>query len=203
MHALGHALVALVAGAIAVALAQRWGVHASNTFPSLPGLPALRGLRVAGLKSGDTVADEALYWSLVGLAVVSLKCATGVYATYVQGRVAGHVGAALRLELLDRLLAVHRLRRPRHEDQATADTSTITQGAFALTDRVHEVELGLQHGLLGGARAAAQLVPLAAVLLVLSPRIAAVAALVLTAFGALLGRLRSGYQRAAAAAGRN
>ena len=67
---------------------------------------------------------------------------------------------------------------------------------MALTERVREVELGLKQGLLGGVRAVAQLVPLAVVLVVLAPRLAAVAAAVLAVFGIAMGRLRTGYQRA-------
>jgi ABC-type multidrug transport system fused ATPase/permease subunit len=67
---------------------------------------------------------------------------------------------------------------------------------MALTERVREVEVGLKQGLLGGGRAIAQLVPLAVVLVVLAPRLAAVAAMVLAVFGVALGRLRAGYQRA-------
>ncbi len=74
--------------------------------------------------------------------------------------------------------------------------ATPTAGASALTERVHDVEVGLEHGMLGGLRAVAQLVPLAIVLAVLSPRMAAVAFVVLGVFGALLGRSRRGYQRA-------
>jgi ABC-type multidrug transport system fused ATPase/permease subunit len=66
----------------------------------------------------------------------------------------------------------------------------------SLTERVHEVEVGLEQGLLGGLRAVAQLVPLAIVLVMLSPRMAAVAFVVLGVFGALLGRTRGGFQRA-------
>jgi ABC-type multidrug transport system fused ATPase/permease subunit len=189
MHALGHALVALAAGAVAGAMAARWG-------GSGPQLGASEWNRSNGL-----LVDQAFFWSLVGLGVVFVKGATGVYASLVQGRVAGQVGACLRLELLDALLAVHRLRRPRHRDQGAACASAMAQDVAALTERVHEVEIGLKHGLLGGARAAAQLVPLAGVLVALSPRTAAVAGLALATFGALLARLRSGYRRAAARAG--
>ena len=190
MHAIGHALLALVAGAVAVALAQRWG---------LSGVPLATA---PGNRAGDALADEAFSWSLVGLGVVFVKCATGVYATYVQGRLSGEVGAALRLELLDALLSAHRLRRPRHDDQGPAQPSATAQGVAALTERVHEVEVGLKQGLLGGARAVAQLIPLAGVLVALSARTAAVAALILLAFGALLGRARSGYRTAVTHAGR-
>jgi len=190
MHAVGHALVALVAGAMAVAMAQAFG---------------WRGIRSSPLGNGGPLSDKALFLSAFGLLVVFVKASAGVYATYVQGRVAGEVGGALRLELLDALLAVHRLRRPRHSDQGDAPAAAALTGAAgvaALTERVHEVELGLKQGLLGGARAAAQLVPLAALLVVLSPRMAAVAAAVLAVFGVLLGKVRGGYRRATSAAAR-
>jgi ABC-type multidrug transport system fused ATPase/permease subunit len=72
----------------------------------------------------------------------------------------------------------------------------------ALTDRVHDVELGLHQGLLGGARSIAQLVPLAMVLVVLSSRMALVAGAVLGVFGVLLARVRAGYRRASSAGAR-
>jgi ATP-binding cassette, subfamily B, bacterial len=189
MHAAGHALLALVAGTVAVALAQRWGLSAGRLGHG------------SGNRAGDALADEAFLWSLAGLAVVFVKCATGVYATYVQGRLSGEVGAALRLELLDALLAAHRLRQPRHDDHGSAQPSAIARSVAALTERVHEVEVGLKQGLLGGARAVAQLLPLAGVLVALSIRTALVAILILLGFGALLGKARSGYRRAAAQTG--
>ncbi|HEY8041443.1 MAG TPA: ABC transporter ATP-binding protein [Polyangiaceae bacterium] len=185
MHAVGHAMVALVAGGVAVALARAWG---------------LRDLRSSPLGDGGTLPDTAFLLSLIGLAVIVAKSAAGVYATFVQARVAGEVGSALRLELLDALLAVHRLRRPRHPDQGLAGASATARGVAALTERVHDVELGLKQGLLGGARAVAQLVPLGVVLVALAPRMAAVALVVLVTFGALLGRLRGGHRRAMARA---
>lgn len=183
MHAAGHALVALVAGGIAVALARMWG---------------MQGLRSSPLGGGSHLGDQALFLSAFALGVLLLKNAAGVYATYVQGRVAGEVGSRLRLELLDALLSQHRLRPPRHRDQggAPAVVASPAAGVTALTDRVHEVEVGLEHGLLGGLRAAAQLVPLGVVLVLLSGRMAAVAGGVLGVFGVLLGRSRGGYRRA-------
>jgi ABC-type multidrug transport system fused ATPase/permease subunit len=187
MHAAGHALMALVAGGLAVALARAWG---------------LRDARSSPLGEGSSLADRAFLLTGIGLAVVVVKGAAGVYATYVQGRVAGEVGGSLRLALLDALLAVHRLRRPRQDDHGRSGSSPPTHAVAALTERVHDVELGLQQGLLGGARAVAQLIPLAAILFVLSPRMAVVAAVVLGGFGALLGRVRAGYRRATAKAAR-
>lgn len=186
VHALGHALLALVAGSVAAALAQRWGAAQS----------ALRLNPAAGGSTGSP-ADQAFLWSLLGLAVVSVKCAAGVYATFVQGRLSGEVGAGLRLELLDSLLAACRGCQPRHNDHGSARPSAMARSVAALTERVHDVEVGLKQGLLGGSRAVAQLVPLAVLLVALSARTAMVAAGVLVAFGALLGKVRSGYRRAA------
>jgi ABC-type multidrug transport system fused ATPase/permease subunit len=178
MHAVGHALVALVAGGVAVALADGWRLGDARSTPLAPHV---------GL------AEKAFFLSLVGLVVVVVKAAAGVYATFVQARVAGEVGGALRLKLLDALLSVIHLRRPRHEDQGVAPTAL---AVAALTERVRDVEVGLAGGLLGGARAAAQLVPIGAVLVVLSPKMAGVAACVLGLFGVALGRVRSAYARA-------
>ncbi len=225
MHAAGHAALSVVAGGLAMAIAARTGVgvgvgvgvgpfagggtfraeaHASGRLAwALTWL--LRGPSAGALR----LPTSALGWSLAGLASVAIKGVAGVYATYVQGRVAGEVGAALRLDLLGGLLAVHRLRRPRHPDHGgegpgerlrdSRRASALAHGVAALTERVHDVELGLKDGLLGGVRAAAQLVPLAAVLVVLSARMALAAALILAAFGALLARVRAGYRTAAAA----
>jgi ABC-type multidrug transport system fused ATPase/permease subunit len=191
MHAVGHALVALVAGAVAVGLATHESHPGEPT--AVPAPPAA----LAHLPHLPPLDGGAFSWCLVGLVVIFVKALTGVYATYVQGRVTGEAGAAMRLELLDALLAVHRLRRPRHDDQGGGDASATARGVAALTEHVHEVELGLKQGLLGGARALAQLVPLAALLVSLSPRTAAVACLALGLFGVALGRARSSYRRAA------
>jgi ABC-type multidrug transport system fused ATPase/permease subunit len=186
MHALGHAAVALVAGAVAVALAQKWGF--ADVDARRPG----------GL---GAPADRALLLSLVGLAVIYVKGVAGVYATYVQTRTAAEVGAELRLEVLHVLLGRHPLRRPRHADHGPVPSTTPTASALGtLTERVREVETGLGQGFLGGARAIAQLVPLAALLVVLSSRMAAVAAVALGAFGLVLSRVRADYARATSAA---
>jgi ABC-type multidrug transport system fused ATPase/permease subunit len=183
LHAIGHALMALVAGAVALALTDRFGAR-DRTFDSS---------KLHGIENLST--DPALFLSLVGLCVVFIKAAAGAYATFVQARVAGEVGSELRLELLDALLAIHGLHRPRQDDHGSHVGGT-AQGVLALTERVREVEAGLEQGFLGGARAMAQLAPIAALLAVLSGRMAFVAVLVLAGFGALLGRVRGGYRRA-------
>jgi ABC-type multidrug transport system fused ATPase/permease subunit len=177
LHAFGHALVALVAGGVAIALID--GPAARDTLPLL----------------GGALADRALSLSLAGLVAVFAKGVAGVYATYVQSRIAGDIAAALRLELLDALLTIHRLRQPRHGDQG-ARVAPGARGVSALTERIRDIEGGLGQGVLGGARAVAQLVPLTALLVALSPRMAVAAGLVQGTFGWLLGRMRSGYKRA-------
>jgi ABC-type multidrug transport system fused ATPase/permease subunit len=181
MHAVGHALLALVAGALALSLARAWAVAG------------------AGASAGQgRASEEALWLTAIGLTVVAVKAAAGVYATFVQARVAGEVGASLRLQLLGALLSVHRLRYPRHGDQGAGQrgASAGATAVAALTDRVHDVEMGLRAGLLHGARSLAQLVPLGALLVLLSPLMAAIAALVLGGFGVALARLRAGYRKA-------
>jgi hypothetical protein len=108
MHAAGHAFMALVAGGLAVALARAWRFEDG---------------RSSAADQASSLADRAFLLAGIGLAVVTLKAAAGVYATYVQGRVAGEVGSTLRLALLDALLAVHRLRRPRQNDHGGAGGS--------------------------------------------------------------------------------
>jgi ATP-binding cassette subfamily B protein len=186
MHALGHSAVAFIAGAMAISLAGGM----------TPGGPlAMHLLGASGL------ADRAVALTVAGLATIGMKAAAGVYATYVQSRIAGDAAAALRLELLDALLTVHRLRRPRHACQG-GQLAPTAAGVSALTDHVREVEAGLRQGLLGGARAIAQLVPLAALLFALSPRMALAAALAQGMFGWLLSRARAGYRAALALASR-
>jgi ABC-type multidrug transport system fused ATPase/permease subunit len=192
MHAIGHALMALVASALALSVATRWAI--AGRAPA-----AATGVEAA-LNALSPTTDPAFFLSLVGLAVVIVKGVAGVYASYVQVRVAGHIGCALRLDLLDALLRLHRLRQPRQprQDDQGSDSAPTARAVVALTDRVRDVEAGLARGLLGSVRAIAQLVPIAAMLALLSGRMAAAAAVVLATFGWALGRLRSRYRQASA-----
>jgi ABC-type multidrug transport system fused ATPase/permease subunit len=72
-----------------------------------------------------------------------------------------------------------------------------------LTACIHEVELGLHTGVLGGVRAVAQLVPLAVVLFWLAPRLALVAVAVFAPFALLMSANRRRWKRAHAAAMRH
>src|SRR6185312_6783060 len=202
VHAVGHAVVALVAGALALSLTGRFG--------SVPSGGLLGGGAGPAVGAADHAAHQAIFLSVVGLAVVLAKGVAGAYATYVQARVAGEVGGSLRLELLDSILAVHALHRPRQDDHGGAAHGAVVSRAAAggvravsaLTDRVRDIESGLEQGFLGGARAVAQIVPVGALLVFLSPKMALAAALVLAPFGWLLGRVRGGYRRATQRAAR-
>lgn len=181
LHAVGHAIVAWMSASIASTLV---GSMATWDGRSSPAWFAPFGER------------SALFLAVAGLLVIVVKVGAGVYATHVQGRVAGELGAVLRLNLLDALLSVHRMRAPRQSDQG--EDASVARSVAALTDRVRDVEVGLERGLLGGARAVAQLLPIAGLLFVLSPRMAAAAVAVLVPFGWALGRARASYARATA-----
>ena len=196
MHALGHAALALAAGAVAVTLAAKSGLGQSGSI---------------GLGAHGPVVDTIFVLTFVGLAAIIVKVAGGTYASYVQAIVTGEVGGALRVAVLEQLLGVHPLRRPRHFDQggppeaepeldAESAIETLSRGLpvphaharrlSGLTTRVREVEVGLHVGVLGGARALAQLVPLALVLVWWAPKLALVALAVFVPFGWMLGRVR-------------
>jgi ABC-type multidrug transport system fused ATPase/permease subunit len=154
-------------------------------------LPLTSALAVAGL----------------GLGAALVKALGGVGSAYGQAKIAGAVGASLRGDVLDRLLSVHRLRRPRHDDHrgglpretpSAGGNSTDfspTRRVSALTACVREVELGLHAGALGGLRAVAQLLPLLMILFWLAPTLALAALLVFVPFAALLGSFRRRWKQ--------
>jgi ATP-binding cassette subfamily B protein len=209
MHALGHAALAVAAGAVAVTLAGGRNVGKAGSI---------------GLGAHGAVVDTVFVLTFLGLVAIAFKVAGGVYASYVQAIVAGEVGGALRLAVLDNLLGDHRLRRARHIDQGGPESRTapleprpraesFTHELHALpvtharrlselTTRVRDVEIGLHVGLLGGVRAIAQLLPLAVVLLWWAPKLALVAIAVFVPFGWMLGRARRAWKRSSAHAAR-
>jgi ABC-type multidrug transport system fused ATPase/permease subunit len=176
-----------------VLLVGTWATGAPSTV--MGGiLPVSSALAVAGL----------------GLGAALLKALGGVGAAYGQARIAGSVGASLRGEVLDRLLSVHRLRRPRQGDHgglavhgATRTDSSSARRVAALTACVREVELGIHAGVLGGLRAAAQLFPLLTILFWLAPTLAMAALVVFVPFAILLGSIRRHWKRGHAAAMRH
>ncbi len=198
MHALGHAVLALAAGASAKAL-----VASLSTVRDLgPGVAIKVGL------------NDALFLATVGFVAALLKAAGGAVASYLQAQLSGDVGADLRLSVLDAWLRgggtqqdvdVHSA-PPRHGDQGGAKNGvarrargthgSLARGVSALTSHVREVEAGMKLGLLGGVRAVAQLVPLAIALLWLAPRLAFVAFLAVSPFAIGLSAVRRRFKRA-------
>ena len=104
MHAVGHALVALFAGGIAVA----HGADVGNEG---------RAIQPPGRRPA-TARRPGFFLAALGLARPrgqgSGRCVRHVRSGLTSP---ARSGGELRLELLDALLTVHRLRRPRHADQ--------------------------------------------------------------------------------------
>ncbi len=153
-----------------------------------------------GVDSASAAVGRALLLALIGLGAVVVKVLSGTYASSVQARLAGEVASEVRVEVLRALLAVHRLRRPRHGDQGAEVRSPRARDVSALIDRVKDLEIGLDHGVLGGARAVAQATAIAVVLAVLAPKLAIAAGAVMLPFSLALGAARSWWKRANARA---
>jgi ABC-type multidrug transport system fused ATPase/permease subunit len=191
MHALGHAALALAAGRCAALLVGAWAANGGSAMNSAV-FPLQSALLVAG----------------AGLLAAIMKGIGGVGAAYGQARIAGSAGAALRVEVLDRLLSAHPLRRARQGDHGVTvphpgqseEGPSAARRVTALTACIREVEHGLHTGVLGGLRAAAQLVPLLVILFWLAPTLALAALGVFAPFAVLLGRVRRGWKRAHAEA---
>jgi ABC-type multidrug transport system fused ATPase/permease subunit len=194
MHASGHALLAAAGGVLARSLAGGAGPMDGRSIRVLQELG--RGDPMLGLAVGGLVAAIA-------------KLAGGVVAGWGEARVAGEVGAELRLEALDGIHCVTSLRAPRQGDHgaAPADESLPRVGAniarlASLTTHVTEVERGVAQGLFAELRAVLQLVPLAALLALVAPRLAGSAALALGGFAALVMVARRALKRSHARAAR-
>ena len=161
---------------------------------------------VDGLATGGRAAllsAKPLTFALVGLGAAALKAVGNGLATTVQARIGGEVGAELREGVLRALLAEDSLAQPRHSDQggATKEADSAERWArrvSALTEDVSACERGLSAGLLPSVRAILQMLPLLALLVVLAPKLACFAALVLAPFAWLVGRGRRALKAALA-----
>jgi ABC-type multidrug transport system fused ATPase/permease subunit len=163
--AFGHAAMALAAGALAA---------------SLSGAP--RSASLAAVPKLDWVESSVVAASYVGLVAALVKAGSGVLAARNERLLATQLTSRLRLSLLRRLL---------HQGPALPAPRALAQ----LAVRLREVERAVSEGVLTGARALVQLVPLAACLFVLSPRLALFAALGVTPFAVLAARLRGRARR--------
>ena len=155
--------------------------------------------------------DPMLGLAIAGLMAATAKLVGGVLAGWSEARVAGEVGAELRLEVLDRVLRVTSLRAPRQRDHGEAapphalhDASKpgVVADLASLTTHVVDVEKGVSHGVFAEVRAALQLAPLVVLLALLAPRLAGSAALALVGFAVLVMFARRALKRNHAGAAR-
>ncbi|MEO7111103.1 MAG: ABC transporter ATP-binding protein [Polyangiaceae bacterium] len=193
LNAIGQGVVAAVAGALCQSLI-------GGPSQSLVGSNLLSFL---GPSARSPVAC-----AVVALVAIGAKVVGGVVASYEESRIAGEVGVELRGAVLDAWLGGHLLRRARQVDHGPSgeaekiddlgvreEIGEGARGVAALTARVRDVEIGLARGVLGGARAVAQLIPLAFVLVALAPKLGLIAIAVLSVFSLLLGVGRAAFKR--------
>jgi len=167
LHATGHAFLAGAAGALA------------------------RGLVGAG--HGD---NRVVLLAAAGVGAAGAKLLGGALAASAEARLGGAVAAAVRLSVLDHVLAVES--RGRGAPQAGTAVSSGPpgpEGLAALTTHVSEVERGVVGGVVAEVRAAIALVPLGCLLVFLAPRLALSAVVALGAFGLLAFSLRRAFKR--------
>lgn len=176
MHASGHAFLALAGGSLARALA---GGGAPMDQPNASAV-------LVALGRGDAMLGLAI----AGLFAAAAKLVGGTIAARSEAKVAGEVGARLRIEVLDDVLAVHALRAPRHRDHGSAHS------VASLTTHVNDAERGVSHGVLAELRAMVQLVPLGVLLVVLAPKLALSATIAMGAFGIFAFAVRRAFKRA-------
>jgi ABC-type multidrug transport system fused ATPase/permease subunit len=201
MHASGHAALAAAGGVLARTLAGGAGPMDAGSS---------RILHTLGH------GDPMLGLAIAGLIAAMAKLCGGVAAGWAEARVAGEVGAELRLEVLDGIHGLTRLRAPRQRDHGQAHRASSSAvdargdmggGAniahlASLTTHVSDVEKAITHGVFASHRAVLQLVPLVVLLAVLAPRLAGSAALALVAFGFLVTAARRALKRNHARAAR-
>ncbi len=123
----------------------------------------------------------------LGLIATGVKALASVSLTFIEARAAAQVGDAARNRTIAALL---------EGGQRSSGAKTLA----TLSSRCREIEQAAVHGVIHGARALAQLVPLVAGLIFMSPRLALVGTLALLPFGWLLSRLRSVWRKAVAEA---
>jgi len=196
MHASGHALLAAAGGVLARALAGGAGPMDGRSSRIL-----------YALGHGDPMLGLAI----AGLIAALAKLFGGVVAGWAEARVAGEVGAALRLEILDGIHGLTSLRAPRQDDHGEAQTASASAGVAgggpkiahvaSLTTHVTDVEKAVAQGVFAELRAVLQLAPLVLLLAVLAPRLAGSAAVALGGFAVLVmitrRALKRNYARAA------
>ncbi|HSO34819.1 MAG TPA: ATP-binding cassette domain-containing protein [Labilithrix sp.] len=200
MHAAGHASLAAAGGVLARSLAGGAGPMDGR---SIHVLQTLGG------------GDPLLGLAIAGVIAASAKLIGGVVAGWGEARVAGEVGAALRLEVLDAVLAVNKVHGARQRDHgeprgtaagAAGAHVALPSGRIAdlasLTTHIVDVEKGISQGVFAEMRALLQIAPLVVLLAYLAPRLAGSAALALGGFSVLVMVARRALRRNHARAAR-
>jgi ABC-type multidrug transport system fused ATPase/permease subunit len=136
--------------------------------------------------------------ALAGVVAAIVKLCGSALSSWAEARIASETGGAVRLAVLDRVLALDAGPAPRHPDHACV--SERADRLTALTSHVADVERGVALGVLAEVRAAVALVPLGVLLVVLAPRLAGSAVVALAGFGVLAFSLRRAFKRAHARA---
>ncbi len=172
-----------------------------------------------------TAENALLTLALFGVFAAIVKLVGAALASWAEARVAGDVGANVRLTVLDDVLSLEDRRTARHDRHgsaspgarnarsapaATGDASDVNDEAAssgghadrlaALTSHVADVERGVAQGVLAELRALMQLVPLGVLLVLLAPKLAGSAVVALGGFGLLAFALRRAFKRAHARA---
>ncbi len=118
----------------------------------------------------------------MGLVAAMIKGGTGILAARAQTRLAALAADHVRDGMVRRLLHF-----------GLADPSPVA--VARASSRVREIDLAVHDGVLATARAAAQLVPIAVALVLVSPSLSAIAATVLLPFALLLARARRAWRK--------
>lgn len=174
MHSLGHAGLALLGGAVVVAVGG-----------SAPG--ALRSTPYLG-----EFSEDPFKLALLAAGVVALRVVGSALGAYTLIALSTEVSVGLRRGVLGSMNAVHGLRRPRQPDHGgpcAPEASDLARGLFALTERIREITQSIG-ARVAAARAVLQLILLAGVMALVAPRLVLIAAPVLMAFSVLLSQLR-------------
>jgi ABC-type multidrug transport system fused ATPase/permease subunit len=166
--AIGHATMALAAGAIAQGLAQTAPEHPFSRLPSFAF--AWRGSLAA--------------LSYFGLGSALVKATAGASLARAETSLAAAVAGRLRVELVSGLL---------REGQSVLPAPRVLS---ALAVRLREVETSVTRGVVTFGRAAVQLVPLSVCLVLLSPVLTLVALGSAVPFGVTIAILRGRSRRA-------
>jgi len=158
-----------------------------------------------------------------GVFAAIVKLVGGALASWAEARVAGEVGASVRLTVLDDVLDLDSVRTARQHDHGSdapgapgalgldararaevceeaGPSGTHADRLTALTSHVADVERGVAQGVLAELRAIVQLAPLGLLLVVLAPKLAGSAVVALGGFGLLAFGLRRAFKRAHARA---